>query len=98
MVPGDTHTWPVVENLACFRESGDMTELEFEEDYYGILGVDDEAAPEDVRKAYLKLAKKLHPDRFPNDEQGKQAAQIEFRRVTQAHYVLGEPDRRAEYD
>lgn len=75
-----------------------MTELEFEEDYYAILGVEDEAAPEDIRKAYLKLAKKLHPDRFPNDEQGKQAAQAEFRRVTQAHYVLGEPERRAEYD
>ena len=75
-----------------------MTELEFEEDYYAILGVEDEAAPEDIRKAYLKLAKKLHPDRFPNDEDGKQAAQAEFRRVTQAHYVLGEPERRSEYD
>lgn len=75
-----------------------MTELEFEEDYYAILGVEDEAAPEDIRKAYLKLAKRLHPDRFPNDETGKQAAQAEFRRVTQAHYVLGEPERREEYD
>jgi curved DNA-binding protein CbpA len=75
-----------------------MTELEFEEDYYGILGVEEDAAPEDIRKAYLKLAKKLHPDRFPNDEQGKQGAQAEFRRVTQAHYVLGEAERRAEYD
>lgn len=75
-----------------------MGELDFEEDYYAILGVEDDAAPEDIRKAYLKLAKKLHPDRFPDDEQGKQAAQAEFRRVTQAHYVLGESERRTEYD
>ncbi len=75
-----------------------MTELEFEEDYYGILGVEEDSAPEEIRKAYLRLAKKLHPDKFPNDEPGKQAAQAEFRRVTQAHYVLGESERRAEYD
>lgn len=81
-----------------FPKALNMSELDFEEDYYAILGVEDEAAPEEIRKAYLKLAKKLHPDRFPNDEQGKQAAQAEFRRVTQAHYILGEPERRAEYD
>jgi curved DNA-binding protein CbpA len=74
-----------------------MTES-FEEDYYAILGIDDNAPPEDIRKAYLKLAKKLHPDRFPNDEQGKAAAQTEFRLVTQAHYVLGDTERKAEYD
>ncbi len=76
----------------------EMSELDFEEDYYAILGVEDEATADDIRKAYLKLAKKLHPDRFPNDEAGKQAAQAEFRRVTQAHYVLGDHDRREEYD
>lgn len=81
--------------LSLKREMGD---LDFEEDYYAILGVEEDSAPEDIRKAYLKLAKKLHPDRFPDDEQGKQAAQAEFRRVTQAHYVLGEPERRSEYD
>lgn len=74
-----------------------MTES-FEEDYYAILGIDEDAAPEDIRKAYLKLAKKLHPDRFPNDEKGKTAAQTEFRLVTQAHYVLGDTERKAEYD
>jgi len=71
---------------------------EFEEDYYATLGLDESASTEDIRKAYLKLAKKLHPDRFPNDEQGKTAAQAEFRRVTQAQYVLGDVDRKAEYD
>jgi len=71
---------------------------EFEEDYYAVLGVEEDAAQEEVRKAYLKLAKKLHPDRFPNDETGKAAAQDEFRRVTQAQYVIGDAQRRAEYD
>ncbi|HEY9869488.1 MAG TPA: DnaJ domain-containing protein [Candidatus Obscuribacterales bacterium] len=71
---------------------------EFEEDYYAILGVEETASPDEIRKAYLRLAKKLHPDRFPNDEEGKAAAQAEFRRVTQAHYVVGDTERRAEYD
>ncbi|MBI4532343.1 MAG: DnaJ domain-containing protein [Candidatus Melainabacteria bacterium] len=71
---------------------------EFEEDYYAILGIGQAATPEEIRKAYLKLAKKLHPDRFPNDEKGRAAAQAQFRRVTQAHYVLGDAERRTEYD
>ncbi len=71
---------------------------EFEEDYYAILGIEESATPEEIRKAYLKLAKKLHPDKFPNDEKGKAAAQAEFRQVTQAHYVLGDAERKTEYD
>lgn len=71
---------------------------EFQEDYYAILGVEESAAPEDIRKAYLKLAKKLHPDRFPHDEEAKAQAQAEFRLVTQAHYVLGDQSRKEEYD
>ncbi len=71
---------------------------ELEEDYYQILGVEEKAQPDDLRKAYLKLAKKLHPDKFPNDPERKAAAQNEFAQVTRAHEVLGDPRQREEYD
>jgi curved DNA-binding protein CbpA len=71
---------------------------EFEEDYYAILGVDDSAPQEEIRKAYLTLAKKLHPDRYPNDPEQRALAQTEFAKVTRAHDVVCDAQRRAEYD
>lgn len=71
---------------------------EIQEDYYAILGVDEKASADDIRKGYLKLAKRLHPDRFPNDPEKKAEAQQEFARVTRAHEVLGDPKQREEYD
>lgn len=71
---------------------------EFEEDYYAILGVDEAASQEDIRKAYLALAKKLHPDRFPTDPEQRSVAQREFAKVTRAHDVVGDAERRTEYD
>jgi curved DNA-binding protein CbpA len=70
----------------------------FDEDYYAILGVDEEAPVEEIRKAYLTLAKKLHPDRFPNDAEQRAVAQKEFAKVTRAHDVVSDAQRRAEYD
>lgn len=72
--------------------------LEYQEDMYALLGVEDNASSEDIRKAYLKLAKKLHPDRFPNDTEKRTAAQAEFSRVTRAHDVLSDAKQRDEYD
>jgi len=71
---------------------------DIQEDYYAVLGVEQAAPSEDIRKAYLKLAKRLHPDRFPNDPEKKAAAQQEFARVTRAHEVLGDKGQREEYD
>lgn len=71
---------------------------EFEEDYYAILGVEDTSGPEEIRKAYLTLAKKLHPDRHPNDPEKRAVAQREFAKVTRAHDIVGDAQRRAEYD
>lgn len=71
---------------------------EFEEDFYAILGVEETATPEEIRKAYLKLAKKLHPDRFPNDPDKREVAQSEFSRVTRAYEVVFNADTRQEYD
>jgi curved DNA-binding protein CbpA len=71
---------------------------DLQEDYYAILGVEQNASADDIRKAYLKLAKKLHPDRFPNDPEKKADAQEKFAKVTRAHEVLGDPRQKEEYD
>lgn len=71
---------------------------EFEEDYYDILGVDENSSTEEIRKAYIKLAKRLHPDKHPNDPDKREAAQRQFARVTRAHDVISDPERRREYD
>jgi molecular chaperone DnaJ len=63
-------------------------------DYYKTLGVDKKATPEEIKKAYRKLARANHPDQNPGDE----AAEERFKEISQAHDVLGDPDKRAEYD
>jgi molecular chaperone DnaJ len=63
-------------------------------DYYKTLGVDKKATPEELKKAYRKLARKYHPDRNPGDEQ----AEARFKEISQAHDVLGDPEKRKQYD
>lgn len=63
-------------------------------DYYKVLGVDKNASAEDIKKAYRKLARKLHPDLNPNDQQ----AQKKFQELNEANEVLSDPDKRAKYD
>lgn len=72
--------------------------LDIEEDFYAVLGVEEGSQPDVIRKAYLKLAKKLHPDRFPNDPEKRAEAQTEFSKVTRAHEVLSDPKQKEEYD
>jgi molecular chaperone DnaJ len=63
-------------------------------DYYKTLGVDKKASAEDIKKAYRKLARQYHPDRNPDDKQ----AEARFKEISQAHDVLGDPEKRAQYD
>ena len=63
-------------------------------DYYKTLGVDKKATPEEIKKAYRKLARQYHPDRNPGDEN----AETRFKEISQAHDVLGDPEKRKQYD
>ena len=63
-------------------------------DYYKTLGVDKKASAEEIKKAYRKLARKYHPDRNPDDKQ----AEARFKEVSQAYDVLGDPEKRKQYD
>lgn len=62
-------------------------------DHYDVLGVSREANDEDIRRAYRKLARKLHPD--VNQEEG---AEEQFKLVTHAYEVLSDPNQRSRYD
>jgi molecular chaperone DnaJ len=63
-------------------------------DYYKTLGVEKKASAEEIKKAYRKLARKYHPDRNPDDKE----AEARFKEISQAHDVLGDPDKRKQYD
>jgi len=63
-------------------------------DHYKTLGVEKKASADDVKKAYRKLARQYHPDRNPGD----QAAEERFKRISEAHDVLSDADKRKAYD
>ena len=63
-------------------------------DYYKTLGVDKKASAEEIKKAYRKLARKYHHDRNPDDKQ----AESRFKEISQAYDVLGDPEKRKQYD
>jgi len=63
-------------------------------DYYKILGVEKNASEDDIKKAYRKLARKLHPDLNPNDRD----ANKKFQQINEANEVLSDPEKRKKYD
>ena len=63
-------------------------------DYYKILGIPKTASEEDIKKAYRKLARKLHPDLNPNDKE----ANKKFQQINEANEVLSDPEKRKKYD
>ena len=65
-------------------------------DYYEILGISRQATPEELKKAYRKLAMKYHPDRNPDDSDKK--AEIKFKEAKEAYEILNDPQKRAAYD
>ncbi len=69
------------------------------EDYYLLLGVDDDASDLEIKKAYRKLAEKFHPDRTANsDEAEKKLADSMMRKLNDAKQTLLNPDDRKKYD
>jgi len=65
------------------------------QDYYQTLGVDKSATPDQIKKAYRKLAMKWHPDRNPDD---KANAESKFKEIGEAYSVLSDEDKRKKYD
>src|SRR3954466_1163320 len=63
-------------------------------DLYIILGLERGATPNDVKRAYKRLARKFHPDINPGD----QVAAAQFRQISEAYETLSDPDRRRRYD
>ena len=64
------------------------------QDFYQVLGVPDTATPQEIKKAYRRLAKQHHPDANPNNPQ----AADRFKAISEAHSVLSDADKRKQYD
>ena len=63
-------------------------------DFYKVLGVDDKATPDELKKAYRALAKKYHPDVNGGDRKASER----FKQVGEAYGVLSDPAKRKQYD
>lgn len=63
-------------------------------DYYKVLGIKKDAAADEIKKAYRKLAVKYHPDKNP----GSKEAEDKFKEINEAYAVLSDPQKKAQYD
>ncbi len=71
-----------------------MTSVAMPEDYYSLLGVERDADPSALKKAYRKQAMRFHPDRNPGDAE----AEARFKQVSEAYNVLSDDEKRSIYD
>src|SRR5207249_11422243 len=68
-------------------------------DYYEILGTNRNASPEELKKAYYKLALKYHPDKQTNKpEAEKKAAETKLKEINEAYGILSDQEKRQKYD
>lgn len=65
-----------------------------EKDYYKLLGVERDASADEIKKAFRKMAQKLHPDKHKGDKEIEE----KFKSINEAYEVLKDPDKRAQYD
>ncbi len=65
-------------------------------DYYKILGINKNAGPEEIKKAYRKMALRHHPDRVPQEQ--KKEAEEKFKEMSEAYEVLSDPKKKSTYD
>src|ERR671927_543853 len=63
-------------------------------DYYAVLGVSASASQDEIKKQYRKLAARYHPDKNPNDAK----AADRFKEISEAYQVLGDAEKRKQYD
>lgn len=63
-------------------------------DYYAVLGVSKTATPEEIKRAYRKIARKHHPDLNPGDKE----SESKFKDLNEANEVLSDPEKRQKYD
>jgi len=85
--------------LRFLREARDALEKSNEPDYYEVLEVSQGASAEEIRKAYMTLAKKLHPDRHHGaSDADKEENELKFKKLVEAYAVLSDEKKRWIYD
>jgi molecular chaperone DnaJ len=65
-----------------------------DKDYYKILGIEKDATPDEIKKAYRKMAMKYHPDR----NNGSSESESKFKEAAEAYDTLSNPEKRSNYD